>query len=175
MRVGTSLIWDWALTRSCSANVSCHHSFITNLLQHLPRYPAPPSRDGVLMIAALPYRLAKAHRSATLQNIPSHFAPVGALIITARPIQSPTRHHQRRLSSSSSKPSSTVKDGSRLVQASEPHSQDNERPSSLRRKGRVGSSPAKIVDERFSKLPAVPSTQHLHPERMYYELITIEP
>lgn len=98
--------------------------------------------------------------SRTTQNIPS------AGLLGA------TRHvHQRRYSSSSSKPPVPPSDGSRRLDTSTPTkgvNSSSEKGKAARRRGkesgaRSGSSKSSQQHTAFSKLPSVPSTQHRQP------------
>lgn len=92
--------------------------------------------------------------------------------IPSNGLLSATRHvHQRRYSSSSSKPPVPPSDGSRRMDTSTPAKGVNssgEKGKSSRRRGkdngaRNGSSKSSQQHAAFSKLPSVPSTQHRQP------------
>ncbi|KAJ5093427.1 hypothetical protein N7456_009288 [Penicillium angulare] len=109
------------------------------------------------------------------------WAPLAGASRTAQSIPSAgllgaSRHlHQRRYSSSSSKPPVPPSDGSRRLDTSTPAkgvNSSSEKGKSTRRRGkesgaRSGSSKSSQQDTAFSKLPSVPSTQHRQPHDVH--------
>ncbi|KAJ5155745.1 hypothetical protein N7492_008548 [Penicillium capsulatum] len=107
---------------------------------------------------------------APLPGIPrtAPSAPASGFVGATRPL------HQRRYSSSSSKPPVPPSDGPRRMDTSTPAkvNSSGEKGKSVRRRGkdnsaRNGSSKMSQQDAAFSKLPSVPSTQHRQPHGKY--------
>lgn len=103
---------------------------------------------------------------APLPSIPraAPSVPASGFVGATRPL------HQRRFSSSSSKPPVPPSDGPRRMDTSTPAkvNSSSEKGKSTRRRGkdngaRNGSSKTSQQDAAFSKLPSVPSTQHRQP------------